>query len=187
MRCPYCNSALHDSAYECPNCQLSFARAKKILGALPRMDPTVADTTRRLSSADQTKLRRRINELRQQFPELVLQIVIHEFPDGLPLSLHVFWMFNAASFAGDSKRGKNNHSILIALDPRREESAVIPGYGLEPFFTDEALGHLLELAGPAWETGRWTDGFMRVLDGLEPWLESVAIPEDASQSSGSEF
>ena len=45
--------------------------------------------------------------------------------------MHVFWMFNAANFAGDIRRGKDNHALLVALDPVRGEAAIGFGYGLE--------------------------------------------------------
>ena len=76
--------------------------------------------------------------------------------------------------------------VLVALDPARGEAAIMPGYGLEALLKKEALDHLLELAGPAWEDGRWADGIFRVLDGLDQLLESVAIPEAANGKTGGE-
>jgi len=51
----------------------------------------------------------------------------------------------------------------------------------------ETLDHLLELAGPAWESRRWADGISRVLDGLDQLLESIALPEDTIRSNNGEF
>ncbi len=152
-----------------------------MVGALPRLAPVVADTTGLLAAADEAKLKKRITRIQRRFPQLVLQVVIHAFPAEHPFSMHVFWMFNAANFAGDIRRGKDNHALLVALDPVRCEAAIIPGYGLEEFLKTEALDPLLELAGPAWENGRWADGILSVLDGLDPLLESIAIPEDAGE------
>ena len=76
------------------------------------------------------------------------------------------------------------HPLLVALDPVRGEAAIMPGYGLEPFIRHEALDHLLELAGPAWEKVQWGDGIMKVLDGLDQLLESIAIPDDESAAKG---
>ena len=88
---------------------------------------------------------------------------------------------STANFAGDIRRGKDNHALLVALDPVRREAAIIPGYGLESFLKTETLDHLLELAGPAWESGRWAEGILGVLDGLDLLLESIAIPEEAGE------
>ena len=147
----------------------------------------VADTTQSLKASDQKKLKRRITAIQNRFPQLVLQVVMHHFPEEHPFSMHVFWLFNAASFAGDGNRGKDNHALLIAIDPARGESAIMPGYGLEPFLAGEAVDHLLELAGPAWENGRWADGILRVLDGLDQWLETIGLPDEGTVLAAGEF
>jgi hypothetical protein len=187
MRCPYCQIALTASAPECPSCRLTYPRTSALVGALPRLAPMVADTTRSLGLKDQAKLRHRIEEIQRRFPQLTLQVVIHQFPPEHPFSMHVFWLFNAASFAGEGNRGKDNHALLLAIDPARGEAAIIPGYGLEPFLSHAAVDHLLELAGPAWETGRWADGILHVLDGLDQWLETIALPEEETVMAEGEF
>ena len=75
----------------------------------------------------------------------------------------------------------------FAIDPARGESAIMPGYGLEPFLAAEAVDHLLELAGPAWENGRWADGILRVLDGLDQWLETIGLPDEGTVLAAGEF
>jgi len=136
----------------------------------------VADTTQTIGQADLTRLKRRIQEMEQRFPELSVQLVMHHFPREHPFSMHIFWLFNAGAFASESRRGASNHGLLIAVDPLRQEAAIMPGYGLEPFLKEETIGHLLDLASPAWEEGQWTDGFLRVLNSLDKLLESVAQP-----------
>ncbi len=118
--------------------------------------------------------------MQRRFPELSMQVVMHEFPLEHPFSMHVFWLFNAAAFDVHGARGKDNHALLLVIDPARGEAAIIPGYGLEPFLNHEALDHLLELAGPAWEHGLWANGILRVLDGLDQWLETIAKPHVAA-------
>lgn len=184
MRCPFCQTPLKADAAECGACRLTFPRTSALVGALPRLSPVVADTTRKLDSADQAKLKKRIAQIQRRFPQLVLQVVMHSFPEDHPFSMHVFWLFNAGNFAGDSQRGKDNHALLVALDPSRGEAAIMPGYGLEPFLKTEALDHLLELAGPAWEKEHWTDGILLVLDRLDQLLGSIAIPEEAGAPKG---
>ncbi len=174
-------------AFECSACKLTFPRTSALLGALPRLMPVVADTTRSLTASDQVKLKGRIDKIQQRFPQLVLQIVVHGFPAEHPFGMHAFWLFNAGNFAGDSQRGKENHALLIALDPLRSEVAIVPGYGLETLLKAEALDHLLVLAGPAWENLRWAEGLFQVLEGLDLLFESVAIPDRAHLHTGSEF
>lgn len=187
MQCPYCQTPLKADATECPACRLTFPRTSALVGALPRFSPVVADTTGLLGASDQARIKKRIAEIQRQFPQLVLQVVLHTFPVEHPFSMHVFWLFNAGNFAGDSRRGKDNHALLIAVDPTRGEAAIMPGYGLEPFLKTEPLDHLLELAGPAWQSHRWTEGIFRVLDGLVQLMETAAIPNDKAEHAKGEF
>lgn len=187
MQCPFCQTSLKADAQECPACRLTFPRTSALVGALPRFTPVVADTTRQIDPQDIAKLKKRIGAIQRRFPQLVLQVVMHVFPEEHPFSMHAFWLFNAGNFAGDSKRGKENHALLIAIDPNRSEAAIVPGYGLETFLKTETLDHLLELAGPAWQESRWTAGIIRVLDGLDQLLESIAIPQEAAHTAPGEF
>lgn len=187
MRCPFCQNLLRADAAECAACRLTYPRTAALVGTLPRFSPVVADTTRLLDAAGQAKLKKRITAIQRRFPQLVLQVVMHSFPTDHPFSMYVFWLFNAGNFAGDSQRGKDNHALLVALDPFRGEAAIMPGYGLETLLKAEALDHFLELAGPAWQDKRWADGFLTVLDGLDRLLESIAIPEDPAAKEKGEF
>jgi uncharacterized membrane protein YgcG len=184
MRCPYCQSPVHPQTTECPSCRLNFPRTSTLLGAMPRLAPGVSDTTGKLTSSETGKLRKRVNALHRRFPQLVLQVVLRAMPDEHPFSLYAFWLFNAGAFAGEGRRGANNQGILLLIDPVRQESALIPGYGLEPLLKPEALGHLLDLAGPVWEAGLWMEGIERVLGGLEKLLESVGAPEKTGAING---
>ncbi|RPJ31791.1 MAG: hypothetical protein EHM17_01230 [Verrucomicrobiaceae bacterium] len=182
MRCPYCQTQLQANAPDCPACRLSFPRTCALLGAVPRLAEEVADTTGSLRTSDHARIKRRLAAMRRRFPQLVPQVVMHGFPAEHPFSMHVFWLFNAADFAGTSHRGRDNHALLLAIDPDRREAAIMPGYGLESFLTDEARARLLELAAPAWQDRRWADGILSVLDGIEPMLEFIAVPaDDATQ------
>jgi uncharacterized membrane protein YgcG len=187
MRCPFCQLQLRANTSECPACRLTYPRTSALLGAAPRLTPMVADTTRSLTASDHTKLKRRITGMQQRFPELSMQVVMHQFPEEHPFSMHVFWLFNAAAFDSEGGRGSHNHALLLAIDPVRGESAIMPGYGLEPFLNHEALDHLLELAGPAWANGQWAGGILRVLDGLDQWLETIALPHEAAAPVKGEY
>jgi uncharacterized membrane protein YgcG len=148
------------------------------------MNPGISDSTGSLSSGDLAKLRRKIGNIQLRFPQVVLQIVIRPMPTDHPFSLYAFWLFNAGAFAGEGRRGKNNHAILLLVDPARKECAIMPGYGLEELLSQEALGHLLDLASPVWDANLWAEGIERVLDGLDKLLASVAIPEESATVHG---
>jgi uncharacterized membrane protein YgcG len=151
------------------------------------LTPGIADTTQSLTQAEQKKLLKEIARIQRRFPQLVLQLVVHEFSTDYPFSMHAFWLFNGGNFAGDSRRGKDNHALLLALDPVRGEAAIVPGYGLEPFMRPETLDHVLRLGDTAWQDAKWADGIYQVLDGLDSLLESISISDDSRENPTGEF
>lgn len=187
MQCPFCQTLLQATTPECPACRLTYPRTSMLLGVLPRLAAGVADTAQTLNPVEQQRLKREIAGIQQRFPQLVLQLVIHEFPAEHPFSMHAFWLFNAGNFAGDGRRGKDNHSILLALDPVRGEAAIVPGYGLEPFMRTETLDHLLQLGDTSWQNSKWAEGLLKVLAGLDSLLESIAIPDATREQQTGDF
>jgi uncharacterized membrane protein YgcG len=185
--CPYCETPIPAEVPECPACLLSFPRTCALVGALPRLNPVVADTTGQLKGALAGKMRKAIQRMQRRFPQLVVQLVMHRFPVEHPFSMHAFWLFNAGAFAGEGKRGKDNHALLILIDPFRQESAIVPGYGLEPLLQQEALDHLLEMSGPAFQAAQWQVGLEILLHGLERLLESVSVPQEGIEYAENDF
>jgi len=187
MHCPYCQNHLRADAVECPSCRLTYPRAGALLGALPLLHPVIADSGHLLRGKEQVRIRKRIDRLQYRFPQLVVQVVLHAFPAAHPFGLYAFWVFNGGTLAGYDNRGRNNHAMLLQIDPERGECALKPGYGLEPFLRPGTLDHLLELASPAWALGQWAEGILRVLDGLDHLLESVGTPLSQVKSAESAF
>lgn len=187
MRCPYCQKPVAAQAEECPACRLTYPRARALLGAVPWLAPVVSDPAGLLGAAAQRKLWARITRLERRFQGLVMQVVVQDFDESQPFRLHVFRLFNAAALCGEAIRGANNRALVLAVSPRGGEAALMPGYGLEPLLPLEALDALLALAAPPWREGRWAEGILRVLDGLDALLEGASEPTDAHGLAPGEF
>lgn len=187
MLCPYCQTPIRANAPECPACMLTFPRTSALVGAFPRLNPIVADTTGLLPKGLVSKIIKTIQRLQRRFPQLVVQVVMHGFPNEHPFSMYAFWLLNAGAFAGEGKRGPDNHTLLILIDPYRHESAIVPGYGLEPLLSREAIDHLLEMSGPAFQSWRWQLGFEVLIEGLEQLLVSVSVADDGSHSGDNDY
>ncbi len=154
---------------------------------MPRLTTVVADTTGQLKKSTLRKVNKEIQRIQKRYPQLTIQVVMHRFIAEHPFSMHAFWLFNAGAFAGELKRGKDNHALLILIDPYRQESAIVPGYGLEPLLQPQALDHLLEMSSPAFQSAKWELGLEVILDGLEQLLESVTIVDEASRLGEGEY
>lgn len=175
MRCPYCRTRLTETAVECPKCVLTLDRASVLLGAVPRLGRGVCDTTGSLSKAEMQKIAKACGKLTWHFPQVTLNILFHVFPNDHPFDLHVFWIFNCGGFSSENTKGGDNHGILLAVDPVQEKSALMVGYGLEPFLGDDAMDHLLELSEPAWKAKAWAKGVHEIIAGLDRLLEGAAL------------
>lgn len=148
------------------------------------MSPGVSCTNAWLTPSEQTLIRRKMNAIERRFPDTVLQVVMRELPAMYPFGLYAFWLFNAGAFAGEARRGKNNRAILLLIDPTRQESALMPGYGLEEFLGPELLDPLLALAAPVWANGLWAEGIDRVLTGLDELLQKISTPNNRGAVAG---
>lgn len=175
MRCPYCRTRLTETAVECPKCVLTLDRASALLGAVPRLGRGVCDTTGCLGKAEMQKIAKACGKLTWHFPQVTLNVLLHEFPADHPFTLHIFWLFNCGGFSAESTKGGENHGILLAVDPVQQRSALMVGYGLEPFLGDDAMDHLLELSEPAWRTKAWAKGILEVIAGLDRLLEGATL------------
>jgi hypothetical protein len=174
MHCPYCATPLEEFSPECPGCRLDLRRAARLLGPVPRMTEGVTDSTDALNAGEIKRLRRRLDEISRRFPQVRPHIVFRHFADDQPISLYAFWLLNIGPFSTATEKHGDNHHILLLVDPLSGGAAITPGYGLEPFLSDEELEGLLVMAEDAWREKRWLVGAMTLFDGLEALLEQAA-------------
>jgi len=139
----------------------------------------IYDSTRLLGTLGTRRVRTAIERLQRRYPQIDPHVLLREFPDPHPFELQVFWLFNAAGLSSEDQKGSANRAVLLAIDPPHGRAAIMVGYGLEPFLSDEALDRLLEMADPAWRAGKYSDGILTVLRGLDNLLAGAvdSMPE----------
>lgn len=174
MRCPYCRTPLAEKSPECPSCKLTLSRVNGLLGPIPRLNEDVSDLLNLLPAADLKKVHKAIARLKWAFPQVQPHVLIHNFPADHPFELHVFWIFNGGGISIESARGGDNHTILLVLDPNQRRSALMVGYGLEPFIDDASIDQALEKSDAAWRANQWTRGILDAFEGIDQLLERAA-------------
>lgn len=182
MRCPYCRTGLLEESVECPACRLTLDRASSLLGPVPRTNTGIGDNAGLLTPRETARIGRAIRRLEWTFPQVDFHLLTHFFPQDHPFELNVFWFFNCGGHSGEHTKGGANHGILLAIDPDQGKSALMVGYGLEPFLADEALDRILEHVAPSWKTGLWEKGILGTIAGLEQLLERAAT--EATEAFG---
>lgn len=174
IACPYCHTALAETAPTCPRCNLDLQRTRSLLGPVPLLSSSgLTDLTQSLTPADEKTIHRAAAAFRKRFPQCQPLIVIKEFAPQIPLGVHLFWLFNTAGLSADELKHGRNRDILIGLDPNQQHAGLIVGYGLEPFLPQTALERVLECATPHLKSGQLATGLTTLIDQLSSLMEGI--------------
>jgi len=151
-----------------------------LFGAVPRIHREVHDDVGVLTAHQTKDMQMQIMRMREKYPQLHVQVLFYSTSKEYPVRTQVFWLFNAAAFAGDIHRGGDNHTFLVAIDPLIGEAALMPGYGLEPMLDEDILGEMLNCVEDYWADGDWVGGVLCILDMLDerlgPQTEALEEP-----------
>lgn len=170
MHCPYCRTPLVERSPECPGCRLDLDRAAALLGPLPPIAAGVSDADGLFRKGARRRLLKRIDTFERRFPQVRFQLLCRRLPAEHPFELYVFWLFNLGNFAAETEKDGDNRGILLALDPEAGRSALMPGYGLEPFLAVSTLDDILATGDAAFRQKRWTEGVLTILNALDGTL-----------------
>jgi len=173
MQCPYCRSPLSETSKECPSCLLSLFTANSLLAPLPMTTRGVTDTTGLLEKGTDKKINKSLAALNRKFPQVDMHVFISKFNNKFPIATHLFWLFNQGDFCAGNKKGGNNRSILLGLDPKQGKIGLIVGYGLEPFLPSKALDHTLEKAQPMLASGEYDQAILAVIEALSKLMQGI--------------
>ena len=173
MQCPYCRSPLTETSKECPSCLLSLFTANSLLAPLPMTARGITDTIGVLEKGADKKINKSLATLSRRFPQVDMHVFISKFNNKFPIATHLFWLFNQGHFCARNKKGGDNRSILLGLDPKQGKIGLIVGYGLEPFLPSKALDHTLEKAQPSLASGDYAEAVLKVIDALSHLMKGV--------------
>jgi len=158
----------------CPQCGLDLDRASAVMGPVPRLSPDgITDFTNTLRPRDEKRLFRTLRDFHRRFPQSRLAVIFSHFDPKFPLRAHLFWLFNTAPVSGEAAKQGENRDLLLGVDPGRHLAGLIVGYGLEPFLSQDALDHALDLARPALEKDDYPAAVLTILNALSQLMEGV--------------
>ena len=193
MKCPYCRTPLAEHVPECPACRLEHRRVLDLLGPVPPVQGRLSDASGHFSPLQRWRLLKRLDQIERRFPQVRVQILCQPLPTEHPLPLYLFWIFNGGSFQPDLEKDGDRHAVLVTLDPKTSRAAIMVGYALEPFVSEEALDRCLEAAAHDFTRRRWAAGLRKILaaldaslaQGLESTLDAFDLAP-AGPSSGAD-
>lgn len=172
--CPFCRAPLAESTSACPHCHLDLDRARKVMGPLPPIAANgITDLSETLQGSDEKAIRAASATFSRRFPQCTLFFVLNRFPPQFPLSMHLFWLFNAGELSDETHKRGHNRDILIGLDPEQQCAGLIVGYGLEPFLPQTALERVLECATPQLQRGQFCAALTTIISQLSQLMEGI--------------
>jgi hypothetical protein len=182
IECPYCHTPLRETSPECSGCQMDLEKLARAMGPTPVILAGISDGCNLFSRPETKRLSKVISAYQSRFPQCRLHVITRIFDQKAELPPIIFWIFNRADLSeGTSKQGKNR-DIVILIEPKRKQAAMIVGYGLEPILPQQALDQIIERAQPYLTSGEYLAGMEIAIEGLSELLKSVS--QELSQSLG---
>ncbi|MFT4550512.1 MAG: hypothetical protein ACI8XO_002262 [Verrucomicrobiales bacterium] len=142
-RCPSCGQTISEQQRACVSCGYGFEFAQRMLPYTAPELRKFIDREGHLTRDDIRRGQRALEKLRVHFPQVTLCTCVVSVPEGISLSEFGFWLFNHSVPNGPRLIERRLHSILLTIDPKRQEAALTTGYGLDPFISDASLTECL--------------------------------------------
>lgn len=158
----------------CTRCGFSLEIAEKHLGIPPMLASLVSDPQQVLSRAEVRAIEKAVHECEERFPQITFAVVLTEVHADVTPSIHAFWLFNRGSLSSAVEKGGKNHRVLLLIDIAAPRAAVIIGYGLEPFVSEEQLEACLRMAHGALSSRRYADAVVTFVGELQSRLTQIA-------------
>lgn len=166
MKCPSCATPLATPEPRCPECKLSLQRLDMKFGLVPRHSRYLSDRSHRLTLPEMKSLRHELRLFEKKFPQILFAVLLTELPTNHPVHEYAFWMANRARFSSLEKTRSDNYDLLLVIDTASDMAALVAGYGLEPYVSEDDLTEVLEALARPLRAGDWAGGIHACIQAL---------------------
>jgi len=166
---------------QCAQCGLTLDTLDRKFGIVPLYSRYLTDRTERLSLRDAQQLRRALCLFQRKFPQLLFSVMLVDLHPPAPISEYAFWLINRARFSEFQATGAKNLELLLVIDPSAKEAALITGYGLEDYVTEDDLAEALNAARPGLGTGDLASAINSCIDFITHRLREIAMQIEVGQ------
>ncbi len=164
MKCPSCSIPFSGPAPQCPNCNLTLQQLDTKFGALPLHSRFLTDRTGQLPLRAIAKLRQLLSLFERKFPQSLFSVFIIGPVQGGTISEYTFWLANRGRFNSLEATAGENFDLLLGIDTRAREAALVIGYGLESYLTERDLQQALTEAAHAFRVGDYARGIRNCVE-----------------------
>ncbi|MEP6808956.1 MAG: TPM domain-containing protein [Chthoniobacterales bacterium] len=174
MKCPACATLLPTPVPRCPQCKLSLQRLDLKFGLVPRHSRYLSDRSGALALPEMDALRKDLRLFEKKFPQILLSVLVTELPIGTKVNEYSFWMANRARFSSVEKTQNDNFDLLLVIDVVSKKAALVSGYGLEPYVSEEDLQDALQPTAAPLRAGKIADGIRACIEALTAILREAS-------------
>lgn len=175
MKCPSCLTALTAPLPQCPVCGLTVERLDTKFGALPRHMQFFTDRSNSLPMRGMNEIRDLLELFNRKFPQsLFSAFVLPELKNGT-IAEYTFWLANRGRFNPDDPLGADNFDLLLGVDLHRRAAALLVGYGLENYLTEQDLDNALMQAASEFRVNDIIGGIRSCVTFVTEQLRDIAL------------
>jgi uncharacterized membrane protein YgcG len=182
MKCPSCLLPLQAPAPQCPHCDLTLHWLDLKFGAVPRQSALLTDRTGRLSPREVRELRELLRSFHVRFPQSLFSVFVANQLPG-PIAEYTFWIANRGRFGPVHHVGVDNFDVLLGVDVDACAAALMIGYGLEHYLTEEDLESTLAASYDAFHDRDFAHAIRTCVELITERMKDVVKALEQAESS----
>lgn len=160
---------------QCPKCKLTLVQLDRKFGIVPHFTRYLTDRSSELTTREINKLRDLLRLFERKFPQLLFSVLVANLSSQVSISEYAFWLINRARFSALDAIGPKNFDLLLIVDPAAQSSALIVGYALEDYLSEQDLENALVAASNSFRTGDFAGGIRECVEFMIRRLREIAI------------
>ncbi len=153
ITCPSCYGSLKPDTKWCPTCNFTGNDSTAMFPDPPPPLLPLLDAAGLLKADDIRKIETARDRLRRRFPQFHWRICTVSLPVDTRLSLFGFWLLNVCPLYDQETLADRNSTVLLLINADTGQAAVVPGYAVEPFLSDEEWKAILRTMIEPWKSG----------------------------------
>lgn len=166
--CPACVVRVPEATSSCPACGFTGGDTMAMFPIpLPPLGPML-DAAGLWTPSEHAAISRRVKVMGRRFPQIRWSVCSID-SEGIPnLRLFGFWMLNVSPLAAGETEEDRAWTILMVINAGKV--ALVPGYGVEPWVSDDLWQRALREMSVPWAHGEYAAAIQRFFKAAEKTL-----------------
>ena len=169
--CPSCGSGVAADAKWCPSCRFTGGDTMTLFPDAPPPLMPLFDVADLWNGEDVKKIEAAREKLRRRFPQFHFHVCTVMLPPETKLPVFGFWLLNACPFYVNETAEDRSWTILLLINAKTGQAAVVPGYSAEHWLSDDDWRKVVSHMVPAWRSGKTVAAVTRYFETCASFLE----------------